>query len=83
MAKLSRRWGLAVILASVWVVLTLVCGGFYVYYPWKYLAKPNLDEYVRYPDFRTAQFLVLWLVPTCVYGVISIVAIIRVRKHSD
>jgi hypothetical protein len=79
MTNSFRRKRLAIALAVSWVVATLVCGGFYVYYPWKF--QEPIDEYVRYPDFRTAQFLVLWLVPTCLYAVISVVAIVRVGKQ--
>ncbi len=82
MASLSRRNRLIIILASIWLLATVVLGGFYVYYPWKYLEDRNIDEYVRYPDFRTAQFLVLWIIPSFLYWSISIVTLIRTTKAS-
>jgi hypothetical protein len=77
----SRRKRIALVLVVFWVVATVVCGGFYIYYPWKF--QEPVDEYVRYPDFRTVQFLVLWLFPTLLYTVISVVAVIRVGKRKS
>ena len=75
----SRRTRLAIFLIATWIIVTLVSGTYYVYHP-RLPLKATDDEYVAYPDFRTARFLVLWMAPTLLYGVVSLVAIVSVRN---